>query len=418
MWVYNLVVFLYGCSIKAAGLFHKKARLWSKGRKDIFTHIEKTMREKIGDGPARVIWVHCASLGEFEQGRPVIEKLKARDKKIKIVLTFFSPSGYEIRKDYELADAVFYLPLDSKKHAEQFISLVKPAAAVFVKYEFWLNYINELNKKEIPTYLISAVFRSNQHFFKPYGKMFLSSLHHYKKIFLQDENSFQLLKQHGLTNVEVAGDTRFDRVMQIIRTRQEFREIELFCGNSKVIVAGSTWPKDEEVLLGAYKKLKQRFPTLKLLLVPHEVDAATVEAIENLILKVDPFFFFARYSSKQHFDKHDILIVDTIGILSQLYRYGLVGFVGGGFTDGIHSILEAMAYGMPVAFGPDNKKFVEAQDVKRLQIGKEVNNEEQLTAFFVEMLSSDTKRKAVSEQISEYMYSKTGAAEKICAELV
>ena len=413
MWVYNLVVFIYWSSIHIASLFHAKAKLWVRGRKNIFERIENTLKEKKIDKNSNIIWFHCASLGEFEQGRPVIEKLKAENKELKIVLTFFSPSGYEIRKDYEYADAVFYMPIDFPGNAKKFISIVKPSTAVFVKYEFWLNYTTELKKQNIPTYLISAVFRKNQHFFKSYGKLFLNSLFGYKKIFLQDENSFALLKEQGLTNIEIAGDTRFDRVMQITKNKTPLPAIEIFCGNSPVIIAGSTWPKDEEILLETYKKLKQKTSGLKLIIVPHEVDEAAINKTEKLILHTDSTLFFARYTSKQNFERHDILIVDTIGLLSQLYRYGLAAYVGGGFTDGIHSILEVMAHGVPVSFGPDNHKFVEAREAIQLEIGKVVHNEAEFFAFFSEMISNDTKRKNISEKINDYMHAKIGATEKI-----
>ncbi|HWY37990.1 MAG TPA: glycosyltransferase N-terminal domain-containing protein [Bacteroidia bacterium] len=415
MWVYNLVVFLYVGMIHVASLFNSKAKLWVAGRKNIFPYIESELQKKIPGG-SEIIWFHCASLGEFEQGRPVIEKIKEQNKKVKIVLTFFSPSGYEIRKNYELADAIFYLPIDLPSNTKKFISILKPGAAVFVKYEFWLNYLAELKKQNIPVYLISAVFRKNQHFFKGYGKIFLRSLHTYKKIFLQDENSFSLLKESGLYNIEVAGDTRFDRVMQITQQRNPLPQIDTFCLNSTVLIAGSTWPKDEELVLAAFKKLKQQNSRLKLLLVPHEVDEASINHIEKLILKTDPSFFFARYTSRQNFERHDILVVDTIGLLSQLYRYAAVAYVGGGFNDGIHSILEAMAYGVPVSFGPNNHKFVEAQESIRSGIGKAVHNEAELESFFSAVISGNAKD--MPGKIKEYMRRKTGATERICRELM
>ncbi len=415
MFLYNLGVFFYWSFIQAASLFHPKARLWVKGRKNIFFHIENSLKERNINSNSKVIWFHCASLGEFEQGRSVIEKLKAQNKEIKIILTFFSPSGYEIRKDYEFADAVFYLPIDFPSKAKKFIALIKPDTVVFVKYEFWLNYLAELKKQNITTYLISAVFRKNQHFFKGYGKTFLNSLYTYKKIFLQDDNSFALLKEHGLSNIEISGDTRFDRVMQISKTKTILPTIEKFCGSSPVLIAGSTWTKDEDIILTAYKKLKKQTPGLKLIIVPHEVDEATINQTEKNILHTDSTFFFARYTSRQNFERHDILIVDTIGILSSIYLYARAAYVGGGFNDGIHSILEVLAHGIPVAFGPNHQKFVEAIETKKLELGKVVHNEAELVAFFSEMISSEVKRKNISGQINAYMKSKTGATEKICS---
>ncbi|MGZ3862784.1 MAG: 3-deoxy-D-manno-octulosonic acid transferase [Bacteroidia bacterium] len=417
MPLYNLGVFLYWSFLNIASLFHQKAKLWVRGRKNIFGYIEARLNEKNISGSSNIIWFHCASLGEFEQGRPVIEKLKAENKDVKIVLTFFSPSGYEIRKDYELADAVFYLPIDFSSNVRRFISLVKPTTVVFVKYEFWLNYLSELKKQNIPTYLISAVFRKNQHFFKGYGKIFLNSLDTYKKIFVQDENSLSLLLQHGIKDAEVAGDTRFDRVMQITKVKTTLTDIERFCANSTVLIAGSTWSKDVDLVMSAYVKLKQKNPELKLILVPHEVDENSIAQTEKIILEKNSTLFFARYTSKQNFERHDVLIIDTIGMLSQLYRFGIAAYVGGGFNDGIHSILEAMAHGVPVAFGPHNHKFVEAQEAKRFEIGREIHDENELLAFFSEMILPG-KVKTLSVKINDYMRSKTGATDKICREIL
>ncbi len=414
MWVYNLVVFFYWCCIQTASLFHAKARLWVRGRKNIFKHIENILKEKKIDKNSNVIWFHCASLGEFEQGRPVIENLKAQHKEIKIVLTFFSPSGYEIRKEYESADAVFYLPIDFPSNAKKFISIVKPNTAVFVKYEFWLNYIAELKKQNIPTFLISAVFRKKQHFFRRYGKLFLDSLKTYKKIFLQDENSFTLLKEQGLTNIEVAGDTRFDRVMQITKNKTSLPAIERFCGNSQVLVAGSTWPKDEALVLETFKKLKQKKPGLKLLLVPHEVDEAAINQTEKLILQTDSTLFFARYSSKQNFERHDILIVDTIGLLSQLYRYGITAYVGGGFNRGLHNCLEAAVYGLPVAFyGSTYTKYVEAVELVNMGVAKSVKNSEELFDTWFSLITDEKKRKEISGKTNPYFEKNSNVSGKL-----
>ncbi|MGZ4040502.1 MAG: 3-deoxy-D-manno-octulosonic acid transferase, partial [Bacteroidia bacterium] len=267
------------------------------------------------------------------------------------------------------------------------------------------------------TYLISAVFRKNQHFFKGYGKIFLNSLGTYKKIFVQDENSLGLLQQRGIKHAEAAGDTRFDRVMQITKVKTALTDIDRFCSKSTVLVAGSTWSKDAELVVSAYVKLKDKNPGLKLILVPHEVDESSINNTEKIILEKNSTLFFARYTSKQNFERHDILIIDTIGLLSQLYRFGVASYVGGGFTDGIHSILEAMAHGVPVAFGPHNYKFIEAQEAKKLEIGREVHNEAELLAYFSEMISPG-KAKTLSVKIDDYMRSKTGATEKICKEIL
>ncbi|HXB41360.1 MAG TPA: glycosyltransferase N-terminal domain-containing protein, partial [Bacteroidia bacterium] len=397
--------------IRFASLFNHKAKLWVKGRKNIFEKIESTLKEKIKPGD-KVIWFHCASLGEFEQGRPVLEKLKRQN--VKVVLTFFSPSGYEIRKNYEHADAVFYLPVDFNSNAKKFIELVKPNTAVFVKYEFWLNYLAELEQKKIPAYLISGVFRHSQHFFKWYGKNFFKALKGFKTLFVQDENSLNLLKKHGFTNGELAGDTRFDRVMQIIENKKSFPEIEKFCGSSPVIITGSSWPKDEEMILEVSKKLKKQFADLKLIIVPHEIDEASLSNTLNLVKNSG--LAYAKFSEENYLGK-DILVVDTVGMLSQLYQYATLAYIGGGFNNGIHNILEVMAYGIPVSFGPNYHKFVEAHEAEKLEIGKPVHNEAELFAFCSELLSNEEKRKNISVKIKAYMQSKVGATEKICKSL-
>lgn len=408
MWSYKVGIFFYYSFIRFASLFNHKAKLWVRGRKDIFSRMEKALKERIRPGD-KVLWFHCASLGEFEQGRPVIEKLKAQGNKI--VLTFFSPSGYENRKNYEHADAVFYLPFDFAGNAERFVSIVKPAAALFVKYEFWLNYLAELDKRRISTYLVSGVFRPKQHFFKWYGKSFFKALKSFKTLFVQDENSLSLLKQHGFTNAVLAGDTRFDRVMEIVDHKRQFPEIEKFCGNAKVIIAGSSWPKDEELLLENFKQLKVQHPALKLILVPHEIDKNSLSGTSNRVKNSG--FSYGAYTSSGFFDK-DILIIDTIGMLSQIYQYATVAYVGGGFDNGIHNILEVMAHGVPVAFGPNYHKFVEAHEAEKGQLGKPVHNLPELSAYFSEMLSNEEKRKATSSRITTYMLEKTGATEKVC----
>jgi 3-deoxy-D-manno-octulosonic-acid transferase len=410
MLFYNLSIFLYWCSIYIASLFNEKARKWISGRKNSFQIIENILKTKSIHQP---IWFHCASLGEFEQGRPVIEALKKSSLNIQIVLTFFSPSGYEIRKDYEYADAVFYLPLDFKSHTKKFITLIQPKAAVFVKYEFWLNYLNELKRQNIPTYLISAVFRPEQHFFKWYGQLFFTVLKSYKKIFLQDESSFQLLKEKGLNNIEIAGDTRFDRVFEIVQTNIALPLIDTFCANHKILVAGSTWPKDEEIILETFKRLKEKHADLKLLIAPHEVNKQAVARIAKLTAN----FKCATYTSGKNVEFAEILIIDTIGILSQLYRYGTAAYIGGGFNDGIHNTLEALVYKIPVAFGPNHHKFVEATETLKLNISKETDTTDNLFLFFDKVISDENYSLTLNKEIKSYMQSKSGATTKILAEL-
>jgi 3-deoxy-D-manno-octulosonic-acid transferase len=411
MLFYNLVLFLYWCIIHIVSLFNEKARKWVLGRKNIFSTIEKTLQEK--NINENVVWFHCASLGEFEQGRPVIEGFKKSNPNIKIVLTFFSPSGYEMRKNYEFADAVFYLPLDFKSNAHQFIKLIKPKAAVFIKYEFWLNYISELNNQNIPIYLISAVFRPNQHFFKWYGNIFFKALKSYKKIFLQDKNSFQLLKDKGLNNIEIAGDTRFDRVFEIAQTKIALPLLDSFCSNHKILVAGSTWSKDEEIVIETFKKLKEKHTDLKLIIASHEVNKNSTTRIESLIGHTT----YSLYTNPIGVENADILLIDSIGILSQLYRYGTAAYIGGGFNDGIHNISEALVYNITVAFGTNHHKFVEAAETLQLGISKEVNSSNELFLFFDEIISDKKYQEQLSTGVKNYMQGKTGATKKILAEL-
>lgn len=411
MLFYNFVIFLYWFGLHIASLFNSKANKWVSGRKNSLKNIERTLVEK--NIQNNVIWFHCASLGEFEQGRPVIESYKKTNPDTKIVLTFFSPSGYEIRKNYEFAEAVFYLPIDFKSNAVQFIKLINPKAVVFIKYEFWLNYLAELKKQKIPTYLISAVFRPNQHFFKWYGSIFFKALKSYKKIFLQDKNSYLLLKENGLNNMEIAGDTRYDRVFEISQTKTQLPLIDSFCDNYKILVAGSTWPKDEEIVVEAFKKLREKHSDLKLMIAPHEVNQSSVARIEKLISDKK----YSLYTDPSNIKNADVLIIDTIGILSQLYRYGTAAYIGGGFNDGIHNILEAMVYNIPAAFGDNHDKFIEASETLRLNISKEVINQDDLFLFFDKVISDENYADKLKKEISAYMRDKSGATKKIVAEL-
>ena len=411
MLFYNLVILLYWCAIHIASLFNEKARKWVLGRKHIFREIEKTMAAKKIN--RRVYWFHCASLGEFEQGRPVLEQLKKSSPEIKIVLTFFSPSGFEVRKDYTYADAVFYLPLDFKHHARKFITLLNPEVAVFIKYEFWLNYLHQLNEKGIPTYLVSAVFRPSQHFFKGYGSLFFKSLRTYKTIFVQDAASFALLKEKGLSNVVISGDTRFDRVQEIAQNRTAFTLVSDFCATHKILIAGSSWPKDEIILAETFSKLKQKHPDLKLIIAPHEIHPDSIEGLEKTFQKIP----HTRYTRPLDLAKADVLIIDTIGMLSGIYRYGMAAYLGGGFNDGIHNILEALVYQIPVAFGPNHQKFIEASESISLHITREISNSDELFVFFDQLLSDESYCLSLNHAIKKYMDSKTGATQKVVLEL-
>jgi 3-deoxy-D-manno-octulosonic-acid transferase len=359
---YKIFTQLYFFFIKIASLFSKKAFQMISGRHNW----EFDLRKKI-DKNATYIWVHCASLGEFEQGRPLIEKLKSEKPQYKILLSFFSPSGYEIRKNYEYADVVCYLPFDSKNNAKKFIEIINPKFAVFVKYEFWFFMINQLSEFNIPIFIISAVFRRNQIFFKSYGQFYLTILKKFTLLFLQDVNSEKLLNGVGVRNTIVCGDTRVDRVEQIASQKYENKQFEDFVKDNDVIVCGSTWIEDEKIITEYINANNNS----KFIIAPHEIDEKHIKHIESRINKKS-----VKYSEidKKVEINSDIIIIDTIGLLSKLYRYGKIAYVGGGFGKGIHNILEASVYNIPVIFGPNHKKFKEALDLIKIGAAFSINN--------------------------------------------
>ena len=351
--LYKIGIFLYSLTVRFVSVFNEKAQLFVRGRKNWKVNLQNQIEKD-----AKYIWFHCASLGEFEQGRPVIEEIKKQFPELKIVLTFFSPSGYEIRKNYNGADIISYLPLDTKSNARAFIDIVKPEKAFFIKYEFWYFYIAELKKQNIPLYIFSAKFRENQHFFKntPLGSWYRKMLFKFEHFFVQNETSAQLLKNIGLNNISVSGDTRFDRVAAIVKVAKEIPVVEKFKGNSQLIIAGSTWKPDEELLV----EFINHNENIKFIIAPHEVSDANVNRIHQLLKK--PAISFSKIN-KTEINNYQVLIIDSIGLLSSLYQYGNVAYIGGGFGVGIHNILEAATFGMPIVFGPNFKKFKEAVDL-------------------------------------------------------
>ena len=360
------------------------------------------LKEKI-EPDTRYVWFHAASLGEFEQGRPVIEQLKREKPETKILLTFFSPSGYEIRKNYAGADIVSYLPLDVPGNAWYFVNLVKPSKAIFIKYEFWPNYLLALQAENIPVVSISAIFRPEQVFFKDYGKWYKKLLLTFQHIFVQDKFSKELLQAHGINNVTVAGDTRFDRVYDLYQQAKQLPLIEEFVkGAEKVIVAGSTWPKDEELLV-QYLRLH---PDVKLIMAPHEVHNSHIAEISKLLDGK-----FVRYSdaTAENVKSTNCLVVDIIGILSSIYRYANVTYIGGGFGVGIHNTLEAAVYGLPVVFGTNYQKFREARELIAIGGAFSISNYVTLEAQFDLLLKDNNAGKIAGE----YVKSNTGATEMI-----
>ncbi len=395
---------LYALGIRIATLFNKKARLWLNGRKKIFDELKQW---KVDINSNKIIWVHCASLGEFEQGRPIIEKLKQQYPSCKILLTFFSPSGYEIRKNYSGADGVFYLPLDGKSSAERFISTVKPSLVIWVKYEYWFYYLTQLKNNKIPDILVSAIFRENQPFFKWYGGLWKKILRSFEKIFVQNENSVLLLQSIGLAeNVTVTGDTRFDRVMDIIEKNEPLPNALInFCQNKKVIIAGSTWEEDEEEIVH-YAKIHS---DIKFIIAPHEIDKERLDDIKKLFPNA---VFYSEFIKGEH--EAQTIIIDNIGMLSKLYKLSTVAYIGGGFNEsGIHNILEAAVYGRPIIFGPEYQKFAEANDLIDKKGAFSIENALELETLLDKLFSNEEFLKSASTISKMYVYENRGASQKI-----
>lgn len=399
---YTLFIFLYGLLIKLASLFNTKAAQWVQGRKFIFTHIEEALKHN----KKQLIWVHAASLGEFEQGRPIIEALKEKHPDYGIILTFFSPSGFEVRKDYELADFVFYLPLDTPKNAERFLKLVPVHLAVFIKYEYWYNYLKAIRRKGIPIVFVSAIFRAKQPFFKFYGHWFLSHLKKIDWFFVQNQDSLDLLNKVGISKASLSGDTRFDRVADIANKAKPNTLIEQFKGNSKLLLAGSSWPEDEALIY----PLLQKYPELKIIFAPHQIDEKHIQSIEkNCEGKA------LRYSqaTAKNTSEKQVLVIDNYGLLSGLYRYANFTFIGGGFGVGIHNTLEAATFGMPIFIGPNYQKFQEAKDLVSLNAIEVVEDDKQLEQSLIKLLSNPNDCLEKGQKAREYVQSKKGASNHI-----
>jgi len=401
--LYNLSIFFYSILIRLTAPFNVKAKQISNGRRRTFDELQAKIKH---DKP--IVWVHCASLGEFEQGRPIIEAIRKQYPEYRILLTFFSPSGFEIRKNYDFADFICYLPADTKRNAERLIDLVRPEIVFFVKYEFWFHYITELKKRNIPLYLVSAIFRENQLFFKnmPWGKWYRKMLFSFEQFFVQDGQSVKLLHQVGIKNVTKAGDTRFDRVAEIARNGKDISLVEKFKGNSLLVVAGSTWKPDEELLV----KYILSHPETKFIIAPHETKKANIERLINLLKTTVICYTEATENSVMN---KQVMIVDTIGILSSIYKYADLSYIGGGFGVGIHNTLEAAIFGMPIVFGPNYHKFNEAKTMVNLGIAFPINNSSSLNSIFDQLLSDNEKRNSITEECSNFINQNLGASQII-----
>ena len=439
-YLYNIAIWFYALGVRVAALFNRKVRLMWQGEQEAYAKIEAGLVD--GD---RVVWVHAASLGEFEQGRPLIEKIRRENPEYKILLTFFSPSGYEVRKNYGGVDVIAYLPLDTLGNARRFVGLVKPEKVVFVKYEFWLNYLRELRGRGVDTYIISAIFRKEQVFFKWYGGLFREGLKAFKKLFVQNEKSKELLKEIGVENVVVAGDTRFDRVADVVSMAKKLDVVEAFVGmrneelgvrSLPVLVVGSSWGPDEELLA---RYINERAGKMKMIIAPHEVSEERIKELTEKLsckwvlytnaqctmhnaqlgetrdvrhetrdrLRITDKIFNSQLST---LNSYDCLVVNTIGVLSSVYQYGQVAYIGGGFGVGIHNTLEAAAWGMPVVFGPNYNKFQEAKELIECGAARSISNYEECAKALDEFFEMNEE---ASKAAGLYVASHTGATKLI-----
>ena len=404
--LYNAGIALYRFGARLASMRIEKIAIMVKGQKAAFDYLSRTLNRE-----HRYIWIHAASLGEFEQGRPLIEKIRSQYPDRKILLTFFSPSGYEVRKNYDKVDAVCYLPFDTVANARRFIDLVNPEMAIFVKYEFWGNYMQQLAKRNIPTYLISAIFRKSQSFFKPLGGTFRNILKCYTHIYVQDDNSRQLLAGININNVTVAGDTRFDRVTDIMKTTVELPQIAAFKASaSHIMVVGSSWEADEAV----YSQWLNDSPRFKAIIAPHEFDAHRLAQLQKAI---PGSMLWSQIKERTEFDFSSVrcIIIDCFGLLASIYRYGDIAYIGGGFGAGIHNINEAAVYGMPIIFGSRFDKFKEACDLTSLGGAFSINSKEEFEQLMQSM--SDEKTTLSGNIARQYIEQNIGATDKIFADI-
>ena len=410
--MYNLIIYLYQLGVIIASLFNEKVRKMWRGEREAV----RILKEKV-DPNAKYVWFHAASLGEFEQGRPLMEQLRQEHPEYKILLTFFSPSGYEVRKSYEGADIICYLPLDTITNARRFLRTVRPVMAFFIKYEFWYNYLHILKHRNVPVYSVSSIFRPDQVFFRWYGRQYSHVLKCFTRFYVQNEESRELLAKLHITNVMVMGDTRFDRVLQIKAAAQQLKEIECFCQPAQgVFVAGSSWPPDEDIFIRYFVEHKLLdYGKWKLIIAPHVIDESHLAQIEQ---KLDGYKVvrYTKYDCRS-FESADVLIIDCFGLLSSIYRYATVCYVGGGFGVSIHNTLEAAVWGKPVIFGPENKKFQEAQGLKACGGGLEITGAEDFSSIMQRFTSDPQSITEAGQQAAAFVQQMTGATGKILADV-
>jgi 3-deoxy-D-manno-octulosonic-acid transferase len=429
MWIYNLVIRCYALLIHLSAFRNLKARQWVQGRKQWRKKLE-TQLSSLGNSPR--VWMHCASYGEFEQGRPLLEAIKSRFPDTRIILSFFSPSGYEAFKNWQGADVVCYLPFDSKANARVFIQLVKPEQVIFIKYEFWLNFLRELKRSKASAFLVSAVFKPHHPFFRWYGGIFKDSLSAFKTIFVQDASSLKLLQKAGINNAIISGDTRFDRVMQIQAQFEALPFFESHCKGHQVIVAGSTWASDEDFLLKGYAQLKTKKP--KLILVPHEVDKKSISDTEARLKSAGlSYRVYSEVkdrveastspstSSGQRLSTRaeEVLVIDTIGLLSRLYHYADIAYIGGGFDSGIHNLLEPAVHLKPIVFfgQADYSKYNEAIELIEIGAAKAVLQTQELVQVLDQFLDNKTQKVELEKNIKSYFEARSGSTQKVMEQV-
>lgn len=406
-FLYPIGIFFYIWAVKAASLFNSKAKLWVGGRKNLWKKLAE-----LSSFSGKTIWVHCASLGEFEQGRPVMEAIKKQYPNTRIILTFFSPSGYEIRKNYAGADAIFYLPADLPGAASRFYDAIKPDIGLIIKYEFWQGYLHEAKKRNIPLFLISGIFRKDMMFFTPYGNYFRQGLQAFEQFFIQDENSFELLQSINIKNITVCGDTRLDRVLEAVEKRMAIPIIEQFKAEQLLWVCGSTWPADDKMIASIAKEVKGK---LKILIVPHDIHP---DYLDKLISN-NPGISISKFSNTAHTElsKIDVLIMDTMGMLTSAYAYADFVYVGGGFGKAVHNTMEPAAYGVPVLFGPAHQKFREINGLMGVGGGECVNSKQELETIVETLIQSVEKRIEMGKAARKYVENNAGATPLILTHL-
>lgn len=402
--IYNLFIRLYGLGISVAAWFNPKAKLWKKGRENWQQQMKKSI-----DPSAKVIWIHCSSLGEFEQGRPVIEEMRKKYPNHQIAVSFFSPSGYEVRKDYQGADYIFYLPLDTPKNAQQLIEILRPEMLVLVKYEYWYNLLKQLEKRQIPVVVISAVIKEKSLFFKSWGKWFREIMLGIDHFFVQEENSKLLLNSIGIDQVTVSGDTRFDRVKEILLANESLDFVKTFKGNLKLIVAGSTWAEDEEILLNW---INNHLPKdWKVIIAPHDIVEKRVQSLAEALNKKTAVY---TQSNAEEMNDAQILLVDTIGLLTKIYAYSDVSYVGGGFTkSGVHNTLEPAVYGVPILFGPNYQNFFEAMELVEQLAAVSFKDFADFDAELKWLIEQEAERKVRGKNAFNYIQSQPNATATI-----